>query len=366
MIDFSSHHNDLKQLLLEIKSLLSFYEEQISKLQMLGLDKIYSKTSEEQKVYAESISFFQIVNKNYEIHKVFPTKGQLEDLKKIRDYFSLYKKESDYGKTLFKDKFKNKDNDEKQDSNFENLESRKISNKIKFVSPIEPLDVVGVRDIGFPISIAKTEDGGAAPVFFDRKSKSWKPAPSLSVGAVLDAEKLDPEANSLNNEVQKLMKIEDDDRKKRFDEEQKKRIKEGTSLLKGFEFESKGKAIYFHHNAFLPHRDDLAIWEDMSGKVLDTNEKADVKEIGWSEGVLSSGTLFRVECWAIDGVTNLTYFFPSPEYMKVASDEFFAELLEAEGLVKFLSKKKFVAYKRLRDLRTNRMVFSVNILEDKP
>ena len=59
----------------------------------------------------------------------------------------------------------------------------------KFISPIEPLDSVGVRDIGFPISLAKTEDGGAAPVFFDKESKSWKPAPSLTVGAVLDAER---------------------------------------------------------------------------------------------------------------------------------------------------------------------------------
>ena len=69
------------------------------------------------------------------------------------------------------------------------MANKKESTKITFILPIEPLDVVGIRDIGFPISLAKTESGGAAPVFFDRESKSWKPALSLTVGAVLDAER---------------------------------------------------------------------------------------------------------------------------------------------------------------------------------
>ncbi len=66
------------------------------------------------------------------------------------------------------------------------------SSKIKFIEPIEPIEEFGVRDIGFPIALGKTKDGGAAPIFFDRESKSWKPAPSLTVGKFLDAEKWDP------------------------------------------------------------------------------------------------------------------------------------------------------------------------------
>ncbi len=35
----------------------------------------------------------------------------------------------------------------------------------------------------------------------------------------------------------------------------------------------------------------------------------DVIDIGWDEGILSDGRRYRVECWAQDQVTSLTYFF---------------------------------------------------------
>ena len=66
---------------------------------------------------------------------------------------------------------------------------KKEPSEIVFIEPIEPIEETGVRDIGFPIALGKTKDGGVAPIFFDRKSKSWKPAPTLTVGAVLDAER---------------------------------------------------------------------------------------------------------------------------------------------------------------------------------
>ena len=67
--------------------------------------------------------------------------------------------------------------------------NKKESSEIVFVEPIKPIEEIDVRDIGFPIALGKTKDGGAAPIFFDRESKSWKPAPTLTVGAVLDAER---------------------------------------------------------------------------------------------------------------------------------------------------------------------------------
>ncbi len=66
---------------------------------------------------------------------------------------------------------------------------KKEPSEIVFIEPIEPIEETGVRDIGFPIALGKTKDGGVAPIFFDRESKSWKPAPTLTVGAVLDAER---------------------------------------------------------------------------------------------------------------------------------------------------------------------------------
>jgi hypothetical protein len=32
-------------------------------------------------------------------------------------------------------------------------------------------------------------------------------------------------------------------------------------------------------------------------------------DIGWDEGFLTDGRPYRVECWAEEGVTMLTYFF---------------------------------------------------------
>tara|TARA_B100001564_G_scaffold309210_1_gene280160 strand:+ start:1357 stop:1578 length:222 start_codon:yes stop_codon:yes gene_type:complete len=69
------------------------------------------------------------------------------------------------------------------------MANKKESSEIVFLEPIKPIKEIDVRDIGFPIALGKTKDGGAAPIFFDRESKSWKPAPNLTVGAVLDAER---------------------------------------------------------------------------------------------------------------------------------------------------------------------------------
>ena len=66
----------------------------------------------------------------------------------------------------------------------------------------------------------------------------------------------------------------------------------------------------------------------------------DTIDVGWAEGVFSDGRPFRVECWAQDQVTSLTCFF-SAIRLEDFSDEELQHLLEREGVVRFLTEKRF-------------------------
>jgi hypothetical protein len=69
----------------------------------------------------------------------------------------------------------------------------------------------------------------------------------------------------------------------------------------------------------------------------------DVLDLGWNEGFFADGRPYRMECWAQDGITGLTFFF-STENFEQMSNEGFAALLEREGLVTFRPDTKKSAY----------------------
>ncbi len=105
-------------------------------------------------------------------------------------------------------------------------------------------------------------------------------------------------------------------------------------------------------------------------------------DIGWNIGVLSNGTPFRVECWAEDNITMLTFFIPvagakgadPTPFEKPLEDEdlisllcqgsqniYFERLLEEEGLISFLSEKRHVSARPFKDY-AGVDVWSVNVI----
>jgi hypothetical protein len=83
-------------------------------------------------------------------------------------------------------------------------------------------------------------------------------------------------------------------------------------------------------------------------------------DIGWDEGFLRDGRPYRVECWAEEGVTMLTYFF-STRGLETYSNGQFAALLETEGLVRFLDNRRRVSAMPVTDAAGNDM-WSVNVV----
>ena len=83
-------------------------------------------------------------------------------------------------------------------------------------------------------------------------------------------------------------------------------------------------------------------------------------DIGCDEGFLRDGRPYRVECWAEEGVTMLTYFF-STRGLETYANEQFASLLEAEGLVHFLDERRRVSAMPVTDAAGNDM-WSVNVV----
>ena len=83
-------------------------------------------------------------------------------------------------------------------------------------------------------------------------------------------------------------------------------------------------------------------------------------DIGWDEGVLSDGRPYRVECWAEDGITSLTYFF-STWGIETYTNAQFVELLEREGLVRWISDFRSAGAMPFTDAGGNDM-WSVNLV----
>ena len=64
----------------------------------------------------------------------------------------------------------------------------------------------------------------------------------------------------------------------------------------------------------------------------------DQLDLSWGEGRLSDGRPFRVECWATNQVTYLTYIMPTKGIEEATNDEF-KSLLISEGLIDFEDEK---------------------------
>lgn len=64
----------------------------------------------------------------------------------------------------------------------------------------------------------------------------------------------------------------------------------------------------------------------------------DSVEIGWHRGHFSDGRPYLAECWAMDGVTLLTFFF-SRDGLETLDDERAGDLLARESVVEFLASR---------------------------
>jgi hypothetical protein len=88
-------------------------------------------------------------------------------------------------------------------------------------------------------------------------------------------------------------------------------------------------------------------------------EENDALDLAWNIGHLSDGRPYRVECWCQDQVTMWTFFF-STWGLELGKREA-AELLEGEGLVSFLSEKRYVEPAKWVDCAGNEL-WSVNVV----
>jgi len=82
-------------------------------------------------------------------------------------------------------------------------------------------------------------------------------------------------------------------------------------------------------------------------------------DLGWNEGFLSDGRPYRLEAWAWEHITMVTYFF-STKGLENYTDKMFAELLTKEGLIEILSERIPVTSDIITDASGNKM-WSVNV-----
>ena len=86
-----------------------------------------------------------------------------------------------------------------------------------------------------------------------------------------------------------------------------------------------------------------------------------VVDLGWNEGDLSDGRPYRVEAWAEDGLTCLTYFF-AREGLENLSREAAASLLEREGLLTYRPDMPASAYPAPVTDARGQPLWSVNVV----
>jgi hypothetical protein len=87
----------------------------------------------------------------------------------------------------------------------------------------------------------------------------------------------------------------------------------------------------------------------------------DAVDIGWNEGFLSDGRPYRVECWAHDGVTSLTFFI-STAGLEQYNNVQFVELLDRESLVQWHPGVRRSAYAMPFTDASGNSLWSVNLV----
>ena len=85
----------------------------------------------------------------------------------------------------------------------------------------------------------------------------------------------------------------------------------------------------------------------------------DALDIGWNEGNLSDGRPYHIECWAVNQITMLTFFFSTSGIEKY-TETMLKELLVEERLVQFIKKDAPVKVMHYIDASGNEM-WSVNV-----
>jgi hypothetical protein len=83
-------------------------------------------------------------------------------------------------------------------------------------------------------------------------------------------------------------------------------------------------------------------------------------DIGWADGVLSDGRPFTMELWAQDQTTFIQCFFSAIGLEELDRGQL-QGLLEREGLVRFVSEKRFAGGRLITDRSGNRM-WEINIV----
>lgn len=84
-------------------------------------------------------------------------------------------------------------------------------------------------------------------------------------------------------------------------------------------------------------------------------------DIGWNEGFVTGGRPYRVEAWCEDQITALSFFFPAAGIENFSNTDF-ADLLEKEGLVRYLGSGYRSAFAvPLADASSNN-IWSVNVV----
>jgi len=86
----------------------------------------------------------------------------------------------------------------------------------------------------------------------------------------------------------------------------------------------------------------------------------DVHNIGYHEGVLSDGRPYRLECWAMDQITNITVFTSTIDLEK-SSRKQVLDYLENEGIFTRLNGEDYGYVTKFEDSKGNEF-FSVNLV----
>ena len=82
-------------------------------------------------------------------------------------------------------------------------------------------------------------------------------------------------------------------------------------------------------------------------------------DIGWAEGVFGDGRPYRMEMWAQDQASYLSFIF-SAEGLEQLTGLSAVDLLVREGVVRFKSAQRDAAMDRIRDASGDEM-WSVNV-----
>ena len=89
-------------------------------------------------------------------------------------------------------------------------------------------------------------------------------------------------------------------------------------------------------------------------------EENEQLDIAWAEVTLSDGRPVRIECWAQDQLTCLTYFMSTAGLEEMQNGDFVA-LLEREGLLTYLTDYRSAGAEKFIDGSGNEM-WTVNVV----